>query len=74
MSLLNKEEVKAKYLMWSKCENTIAVGGQEYEVEGRKFTRADLPEVRKQMNYWESRYNALGKKRKSKRFIIRDDV
>lgn len=74
MSLISKEEAKAKYLMWSKCEDTVATGGKSYTIEGRTFTRADLPEIRKQMNYWESKYNALNRKRKAKGFIFRDDV
>ena len=74
MSLISKEEAKEKYLMWSKCENTIATGGKSYTIENRTFTRPDLPEIRKQMNYRESKYNALNRGRKSKRFIFRDDV
>lgn len=38
--------------MWLKAEEMIAVGGQQYEIQGRKLTRADLQEVRNQIEYW----------------------
>lgn len=34
--------LKSKYIT---CLEAIAVAGQEYEIAGRKFTRANLPEV-----------------------------
>lgn len=35
--------LKTKFIT---CLEAIAVAGQEYEIAGRQFTRADLPEVR----------------------------
>lgn len=31
---------------------------QSYEIEGRKLTRADAAEIRKQIDYWEVRISA----------------
>lgn len=31
---------------------------QSYEIEGRKLTRADAGEIRKQIDYWEARISA----------------
>ena len=64
MGLLNAEEVKRRYMMWLEAEEKITLG-QEYEIDSgssrRKLSYADLPEVRKMLNYWEQKYNALDK-------------
>lgn len=40
------------------CMVAIAVKGQEYEFDGRIFTRADISEVRKTITWLETRVNA----------------
>lgn len=72
--MMNLEEARRKYKMWSDCEDSIATGGKSYSIGGRTFTRADLPEVRNQMNYWASEIKTLTGGRRSKTFIYRDDV
>lgn len=46
---------KNKLKLWLKVEEDIALGGQSYEVKGRKLTRVDLAEVREQIKLWEIR-------------------
>lgn len=36
----------------------ITLHGQAYEIDGRELTRADLRDLRDQMQYFESRVNA----------------
>lgn len=46
---------EAKLKLWLKVEEEIAIGGQSYEVKGRKLTRVDMSEVRQQIKLWEVR-------------------
>ncbi|MGL5931915.1 MAG: DUF6148 family protein [Cetobacterium sp.] len=49
------ELCEAKLKLWLKVEEDIAIGGQSYEVKGRKLTRVDMEEVREQIKLWEVR-------------------
>lgn len=49
------ELCEAKLKLWLKVEEDIAIGGQSYEVKGRKLTRVDMAEVREQIKLWEVR-------------------
>ena len=59
---------QARLQLWLDCEEALATA-QEYKLETpsgmQQLKRADLPEVRKQINYWQAVVNQLkGKKRK----------
>lgn len=53
--MYDMELCEAKLKLWLKIEEDIAVGGQSYEVKGRKLTRVDMSEVREQIKLWEVR-------------------
>lgn len=60
--MYGKEKCKAMLEMWMKAEEVIAIGGQSYEIADRRLTRADLGEIRRQIEFWEKRYaTATGK-------------
>lgn len=44
--------------MWLKAEEALATS-QSYRVGTRELRRADLPEVRKQIEFWEDKYNKV---------------
>lgn len=55
------EFCKKKLELWLKVEEEVAIGGQSYEIDGRKLTRVDIAEIRAQIKLWESRLaNASG--------------
>ncbi len=42
---------------WLAASSAVA-RSQSYEIEGRKLTRADAGEIRRQINYWEGKLHA----------------
>lgn len=73
MSYFNKEKIEAKIEMWSEAEAAIATG-QSYKIGSRELKRADLAEVRKQIEFWEGKLMAVerGSKRWHRRIVPRD--
>lgn len=73
MSYFNKEKIEAKIEMWSEAESAIATG-QSYKIGSRELKRADLAEVRKQIEFWEGKLVAVerGGKRWVRRVVPRD--
>ena len=57
--MVTLEEAQRKYKMWSDAEDMVAVGGKSYKIAGRELTRADLPNIRDQMDYWAIKIKAL---------------
>ena len=49
---------KHKLKLWLEVEDAVATG-QSYKIGSRTLTRADLSEVRKQIDYWQSKYSSL---------------
>ncbi|ADO83722.1 hypothetical protein [Ilyobacter polytropus] len=41
------------------AEEAILTGAQEYEYKNRKVTKADLPEIRKSIQYWEKKVREI---------------
>lgn len=41
------------------AEEAVLTGAQSYEYKNRKVTKADLPEIRKSINYWEKKVTEL---------------
>ena len=51
MAIYSVEFCKRKLNTWLAAEEAIATG-QRYQIEGRSLTRADLYDVRKELEYW----------------------
>lgn len=51
MAIFSKELCKQRLALWLEAEAAIATG-QRYQIEGRSLTRADLYDVRKELEYW----------------------
>ncbi|ENL7058667.1 hypothetical protein AB6A14_004855, partial [Salmonella enterica subsp. enterica serovar Infantis] len=45
-------EAREMLSVWREAYRAIAIGGQSYKFGTRQLTRADLSEVRKEMDYW----------------------
>ncbi|MDQ0153416.1 hypothetical protein J2S20_002136 [Moryella indoligenes] len=56
MAIFSKELCQKKLNTWLKAEEKIATG-QHYQIGTRMLTRADLREVRKEIEYWAARLN-----------------
>lgn len=56
---LTAEQIQLRLNAWYDAEAAIATSGQEYSIDtgGSKRTmrRADLPEIRRQIDYWEGK-------------------
>ncbi len=68
--------VRERLEMWLDAEAALATS-QSYKIGSRELRRADLPEVRKQIEFWEDKYNRVTNSsnasgRKVKRFVPRD--
>lgn len=51
MAIFSKQLCQQKLNTWLKAEEKVATG-QEYQIGTRKLTRADLKEIRNEMEYW----------------------
>ena len=51
MAVFSKELCQRKLNTWNAAEERIATG-QSYQIGTRSLTRADLEDVRKEMEYW----------------------
>lgn len=51
MAVFSKELCKKKLETWLAAEEAVATG-QSYQIGNRMLTRADLKQVREQMEYW----------------------
>ena len=51
MAIFGKELCKRKLETWLAAEESIATG-QSYQIGTRTLTRADLKQVREEMEYW----------------------
>ncbi|MCD5324766.1 MULTISPECIES: DUF6148 family protein [Pontibacillus] len=66
------EEAKRKLKIWLDAEDKVATG-QSYRIGNRQIQRADLPEIRKQINYWRKEIGRLeGGRRRVRRAVPRD--
>ena len=50
------EFIEKRLKMWLDAEAALATS-QSYKVGTRELRRADLPEVREQIEFWENKYN-----------------
>lgn len=67
------ERAKTHLDAWYKAELAVSTG-QSYSIGSRSLTRANLSEIRKQIEYWEKRVATFSekKRRRAKRFVPRD--
>lgn len=77
MAVFSKELCQRKLQTWLDAEESVATG-QSYQIGTRVLTRANLKEIREEMEYWgkklaeaEAEENAGGRNRLH-RFTIRD--
>lgn len=72
MAAITLETAKKHLDMWLEAESKVAIN-QAYTVGGKSFTRANLGEIRKQIEYWRNKVQGLEniKKRKGRNRIYR---
>lgn len=58
MAGITLETAKRHLEMWLEAEEEIAVN-QSYTIKDKSFTRADLGQVRKEIDYWSAKAAAL---------------
>jgi len=77
MAVFDKELCKRKLETWLLAEERVAAG-QRYQIGTRMLTRADLKQIREQMEYWARKLNEAeaeeraGGRSRLYRFLPRD--
>lgn len=72
MAEITLETAKKHLDMWLEAENQVAIN-QAYSIGGKSFTRANLAEIRKQVEYWSNMVAKLQNiaKKKGRNRVIR---
>ena len=72
MAAITLETAKKHVEMWLEAESEVAIN-QSYTIGGKTFTRANLGEIRKQIEYWSNKVQALENiaKRKGRNRVYR---
>lgn len=72
MAAVSLETAKKHLEMWLEAESEVAIN-QAYTIGGKSFTRADLGEIRRQIEYWSNKVQALENiaKRKGRNRVYR---
>ena len=77
MAIFSKELCQKKLNTWLAAEESVATG-QSYQIGSRMLTRADLKEVREEMEYWAQKLAEVeaeekkGGRNRAYRFVARD--
>lgn len=77
MAAFGKELCRKKLETWLEAEEAIATG-QSYQIGSRSLTRADLEQVREEMEYWAGKLaeaenaDASGGRNRVYHFVPRD--
>lgn len=77
MAVFSKELCKQKLNTWLEAEEAVATG-QSYQIGNRMLTRADLKQIREQMEYWAGKLaqaeaeEKSGGRNRAYRAVIRD--
>lgn len=77
MAVFSKELCKKKLDTWLAAEEAVATG-QSYQIGNRMLTRADLRQIREQMEYWSGKLveaekeEKAGGRNRSYRAVFRD--
>ena len=53
------EEAKQHLQAWMEAELAVSITGQRYKIGSREITRADLPEIRRQILFWRNEVDRL---------------
>lgn len=71
--IMTLERARIHLDAWYKAELSVSTG-QSYSIGSRSLTRANLPEIGKQIVYWENKVKELSgkKRRKAMRYVPRD--
>lgn len=75
--MITLERAKQHLQAWLDAELACSTG-QSYSIGSRSLTRANLSEIRQQINYWDNKVKELeilaqkGRIKRTKRFIPRD--
>lgn len=75
--MITLERAKTHLNAWLDAELAVSAA-QSYTIGSRTLTRANISEIRKQIEFWQNKYDELtikensGKIRRAKRFIPRD--
>ena len=72
MAAITLETAKKHLEMWLEAESEVAIN-QSYTIGGKSFTRANLGEIRKQIEYWSNKVQELENiaKRKGRNRVYR---
>lgn len=72
MAAISLETAKKHLEMWLEAESEVAIN-QSYTIGGKTFTRANLGEIRRQIEYWSNKVQALENiaKRKGRNRVYR---
>ncbi len=60
MAGITLAQAEAKLVLWMAAEDAVA-SGQEYTIGSRSLKRADLKEVREQLQYWDGKVKELSR-------------
>ncbi|WP_298023685.1 DUF6148 family protein [uncultured Dysosmobacter sp.] len=77
MAVFSKKLCETKLQIWLDAEEAVATG-QSYQIGTRMLTRADLKQIREEMEYWAGKLaeaeaeEASGGRNRAYRFVIRD--
>ena len=77
MAVFTKELCNKKLNTWLAAEEAVATG-QSYQIGNRMLTRADLKQIREQMEYWAGKLaqaeaeEKSGSRNRAYRAVIRD--
>lgn len=77
MAIYSVKYCKKKLRTWLAAEDAIATG-QRYQIDDRSLTRADLYDVRKEIEFWEGKLavaeaeERYGGRNRTFRFVPRD--
>ena len=65
MAAITLQTAKKHLDMWLEAESEVAIN-QAYTIGGKTFTRANLGEIRRQIEYWSNKVSALENVAKNK--------
>lgn len=68
MAGITLEQAEAQLAVWLDASTAVAAN-QSYTINGRSLTRADAEQIRKQIDFWDSKINLLTRKTKTRRSV-----
>lgn len=72
MAVFSKDLCKKRLQIWLDAEEAVA-SGQSYQIGTRMLTRADLKQIREQIEYWAGKLAAAeGGRNRTYHFVPRD--